>query len=140
MCVMCDCCQKMQRVPAGGDSDFQKTKHLSCSSACKNRTTLAALHFDGSSAVLVVKHPTFQPFVKITPLLHPSMPGFSNRGRYPPGGRERFARGTRACSDILLKITIMANKLLFPCLCLILRLREERVSMTNAKRVATEKV
>ena len=34
--------------------------------------------------------------------------------------------------DILLKSTIMANELLFCFLCLILRLSELRVSMTNA--------
>jgi len=41
-------------------------------------------------------------------------------------------------SDILLKSSLMANKLLFCFLCLILGVGEERVLMTNAKEGATE--
>jgi len=41
-------------------------------------------------------------------------------------------------SAILLKSRIMTEELLFSLLCLILRLREARVSMTNAKGGAPE--
>jgi len=43
-------------------------------------------------------------------------------------------------SDMLLEGRIIANELLFCFLCLILRLREARISMTYAKEVAPEKV